>query len=91
MDFKYISDNPNPDKQVLKNNIVHECKVQCITIVDNKLCIPYAVNRDTAKKMLNQAIQMHVCFYYLTNRLLNINNSVIKDFSMLCSKRFKVR
>ena len=59
IDSKYISDNPDPDKQVLKNIMVHKYKVLCITSADNKLSIPYAVNHpteaisgeETAKKM----------------------------------------
>ena len=87
IDSKYISDNPGPHKQVLKNNMVHESEVLCITIADNKLSIPYTVNHltksisgeETAKEMSNQAIQTHVCLHHLKNRLINIDNSVIKD------------
>ena len=45
IDIDYISYNPDPDKQVLKNNIVHECEVLCITSADNKLSIPYVGKR----------------------------------------------
>ena len=87
IESKYISDNPDPDKQVLKNNMVHECEVLCITSADNKLSIPYVVNhltkaisgQETAKKMSDQAIQTYVCLHHLKNRLINIDNWVIKD------------
>ena len=92
IDSKHISDNPGPDKQVLKNNILHECKVLCITITENTLSIPYALNHltksisgeETEKKMSNEAIQTHVCLHHLKNRLINIDNSVIKD-TIKCS------
>ena len=92
IDSKYISGNPDPDKQVLKNNMVHECVGLCITIADNKLSIPYAVKHlttsisgeETAKKMSNQATQTHVCLDHLTNRLINIDNVVIKN-TIKCS------
>ena len=95
IDSKCISDNPSPDKHVLKNNMLHECEVLCITIADNKLSIPYAVNHlpksiseeETAKKMSNQAIQTHVCVHHLKNRLININNSVIKNTIKCFSSR----
>ena len=51
------------------------------------LSIAYAVNyltkaisgEVTAEKMSNQAIQTHVCLHHLKNRLINIDNSVIKN------------
>ena len=93
IDFIYISDNPDPDKQVLKNNMVHECKVLCITSADNKLSILYVANhltkaisgQETTKKMSDQAIQNHVCLYHLKNRLINIDNLVIKATRKCCS------
>ena len=36
IDFKYISDNPDPNKQVLKKIMVYECEVLCITIAYNE-------------------------------------------------------
>ena len=47
IDSKYNLDNPDLGKQVLPNNMVHECEVLCITSADNKLSIPYAVNHLT--------------------------------------------
>ena len=44
IDCKYISDNSDLNKQVFKNNMVHEFEVLCITSADNKLSIPDAVN-----------------------------------------------
>ena len=71
--------------------MVHEWEVLCITLqcIQRILSIAYAVNHQkkaifgelTAKKMSNQAMQMHVCFHHLQNRLLNIDNLVIKNAS----------
>ena len=72
IDFKYMSDNPDPTNRFWKNNIVHECEVLCITIAYNKQTIPYAFNRPTesisgektSKKTSNQAIERHVCIHH---------------------------
>ena len=47
IDFKFILDNPDPNKQVLNKIMVHECKVLWITIAYNELSIAYDVNHLT--------------------------------------------
>ena len=66
---------------------MQKCEVVCITSADNKLSITFTVNHPTkaisgekiAKKMPNQAIQICVCLHDLKNRLINIDDSIIKD------------
>ena len=66
---------------------MHECEALCITSADNQLSIRYDVNHltkafsreETAKKISNQAIQMHVCLLHFKNIFLSCQGCMERD------------
>ena len=59
IDFKFILDNPDPNKQVLNKIMVHECEVLCIITAYKELSIAYAVNhltKATSGEVMYQSI-----------------------------------
>lgn len=92
IDNNFVQNNPNPDKEALKNNMVQECEVICITTADNAISVPCGVNHHT-KSMSGeeteslfslQAAHAQVCLQHLSQKIVKIENSVIKD-SEVCS------
>ena len=82
----------NPDKEALKNNMVQDCEVICITTADNAISVPCGLNHlrksmsgeETESLFSSQASHAQVCLQHLSQKLIKVDNSVIKD-SDICS------
>ena len=67
INFKYISDNPDTNKQVLNKIIVIECEILCLTISYNELSIAYAVSHLT-KAMSGEVMSQSIPTGYIPPR-----------------------
>ena len=89
IDYKFVKDHPEPDKEMLKSSMVQEAEVSCLTTFDSKISLEIGVNRlakgldstesaDTIKREMND---MNVCQLYLEQKLIETRNGVIKEYT----------
>lgn len=39
IDYKFVKDHPEPDKEMLKSSMVQEAEVSCLTTIDSKISL----------------------------------------------------
>ena len=49
IDYKFVKNNPLPDKEMLKNSIVQEAEVSCLTTIDSKISMEVGVRHGPCK------------------------------------------
>ena len=92
LDYNYIKQG-EPYKDTLKNSIVQEAEVMCLTTLDAKFSLPVGVNHlikgltalDTLDMMKNEIQEFNVCLYHLEQSKTD-SISVPTNCSGYCTK-----
>lgn len=93
IDYNYVKNNSEPDRNMLKKTMVREAEVMCLTTADSKFALPVGVNHltkgltaaDTFGMIKREIRQLNVCLHHLKYRLVDAKNVILKDAQKCCS------
>lgn len=87
IDYKFVRENPEPDKEMLKKSMVQEAEVSCLTTLDSQLALPIGVRHlskggssaESAETIKQEMREINVCLCHLQQKLIETKNGVIKS------------
>ena len=88
LDYSYIKSG-EPNKELLKENMVQEAEVSCLTTMDGKFSLQVGLNHltksltaiDTLNVIKREINQLTVCLNDLKNHRVSVENGVLKELS----------
>lgn len=87
INYKFVKDNPEPDKEMLKNSIVQEAEVSCLSTIDSKISMEVGLRHlvkglnstESADTIKQELKEVNVCQLHSQQKLIETKNGVIKD------------